>query len=177
MRTAGLLTLVVACSLLGCGDGSHSEGEDVAQGEDRIGGLTVPEAAVQAYLDAMSRGEAHTDLPMLSPDSQTLMTSWRVRPAQMAGMVTAYRSCHAEPALIDATGTLAVVRYPQDERTCSPWFLRRDGDTWQIDLVSGQALIRFGRDNAWRFDTAQIDSHAYAFGFTDWSFDNAGFPH
>ncbi len=37
-----------------------------------------------------------------------------------------------------------------------------------------QGALRFGRTNAWRFDTEV--GHAYLFAFLDWRFDRNGFP-
>jgi uncharacterized protein len=69
---------------------------------------------------------------------------------------------------------LAVVRYPPEERKCSPWFLVEEGGKWRLDLTMMQKAIRFGRSNAWHFDP-RVD-HAYRFAFEDWHFDPQGFP-
>ena len=176
MRTACLIPIVLPCCLPGCGDENLSGSQAAGQMDAADTPLARPEAAVEAYLDAMRRREAHADLPMLSSDSRALMKSWNVRPQQMAAMVSAYQACNAEPALIDPEGALAVVRYPRDEHNCSPWFLIREGEEWRLDLAAGQRIIRFGRDNAWRFDTAQLAQSPFAFAFSDWEFDGNGRP-
>ncbi len=67
-----------------------------------------------------------------------------------------------------------MIRYPVEDRACAPWFFRRDGADWRLDLTMMQRAIRFGRTNAWRF--APGVEHPYRFAFTDWTFDRHGFP-
>ncbi|WP_301102985.1 TPM domain-containing protein [Propionivibrio sp.] len=135
-----------------------------------------PEVTLQAYLNAMSTRNASPDLDIYSAPTRAMLKQWVVTPAQMDNIVATYRDCHADAVRYDAQQTLAVIRYPVDERMCSPWFFVRQGDRWQLDLTAMQGLIRFGRDNSWHFDVQLINQHPYQFAFADWGFDNRGYP-
>lgn len=137
---------------------------------------TTPEITLQAYLQAMSTRNASPDLGIYSNESRIMLRKWVVTPAQMDSIVRAYRNCTAEAARYNSEQTLAVIRYPVNERACAPWFLVRSGDAWQLDLSGAQRYIRFGRDNSWHFDWRTINQQPYQFAFSDWGFDNRGYP-
>jgi uncharacterized protein len=134
----------------------------------------TPEATVGAYLEAMRRRNANPSLDLYSAASRNLFVERVMTPAQMDQIARTYRSCNAEPVRIDESGTRAVIRYPIDERACSPWLLVLEEERWRLDFETASRAIRFGRGNAWRFDRAV--RHPYAFAFEDWTLDRNGFP-
>ena len=109
-----------------------------------------------------------------TPETRAMLRGWTITPAQMDSVVKTYRRCTPEPARIGGDGRLAVIRYPIAQRACAPFFFQRIGGAWALDLTMMQRAIRFGRSNAWRFDHAA--EHPYRFAFTDWRFDQNGFP-
>lgn len=94
-----------------------------------------PEAALQAYLQAMSDRNADADLAIYTDATRAMLKQWVVTPAQMDSIVKAYRNCHAEHTRYNEEETLAVIRYPVGERACAPWFFVGNGDHWQLDLT------------------------------------------
>lgn len=143
------------------------------QGADEAPG-TSPAETLAAYMRAMDARNANPDLTLYTPATRTMLQAWVMTPAQMDNVVKTYRACHAEPSRTDTTGQRAVIRYPPDERACSPWFFEKVDGAWALDLTMLQRAVRFGRSNAWRFD--QSVDHPYAFAFQDWRFDANGFP-
>jgi uncharacterized protein len=97
-----------------------------------------------------------------------------VTPAQMDRVVRTYRGCPGGEVRYSASADLAVIRYPPAARHCSPWFLRREGGRWTLDLAATQQAIRFNHRNQWRMPDP--NDHVYAFAFADWRFDQHGFP-
>ena len=134
-----------------------------------------PEETLALYLEAMAARNASPELSIYTAESQVMLRDWVVTPAQMDNIVKTYRRCTAEAPQHDATGRLAVIRYPPTERACAPWFFRRVANAWALDLTLMGRAIRFGRNNAWHFDPG-VD-HPYGFAFRDWRFDSQGFPH
>lgn len=133
----------------------------------------TPEETLESYFEAMDAKDTRPDLAIYTTDTQDVLAEFHITPAQMDGILGAYRSCSAQPARVD--GDLAVIRYPLNERTCSPWFFRRAKDGWRLDLATMSSVIGFGRNNSWHF--APGAEHDYGFAFQDWSFDTMGFPH
>lgn len=136
----------------------------------------TPENTLQAYFTAMSERNINPELAIYTAQTKAMLKQWVLTPAQMDSVVSTYRGCHAEAAHYDTQQTLAVIRYPVDERMCSPWFFVRDGEHWQLELTAMQQYIQFGRDNSWHFDWRMLRAHSYQFAFEDWGFDNRGYP-
>lgn len=133
-----------------------------------------PEQTLARYFAAMERRDGRPDLPLYSPETRRMLQDWVMTPAQMDDVVAAYRKCRPQAPRINASGSLAVIRYDPADRHCAPWFFRRSGDDWLLDLTLMSRAIRFGRDNSWHFDPAV--EHPYGFAFEDWQFDRHGFP-
>ncbi|NNE82340.1 MAG: TPM domain-containing protein [Alphaproteobacteria bacterium] len=134
----------------------------------------TPEQALQAYFAAMDARNASPDLAFYTPATREMLRGWTITQAQMDQVVDTYRGCTAQPIKSDPTSSLAVIRYPVAERSCAPFFFENIDGAWALDLTMMQRAIRFGRTNAWRFD--QSIDHPYRFAFTDWRFDENGFP-
>jgi uncharacterized protein len=172
--------------MAGSGGGGATANADIGQGwtNDGDGGMSSagsktaagrsPEETLGRYLAAMAARNGDPGLPLYTDATQGLLRNWVMTPAQMSNVARTYRGCTSEPARKDASGDLAVIRYPAAQRQCAPWFFRRGARGWALDLTMMQKAIRFGRSNAWRFDPAA--DHPYRFAFADWRFDGNGFP-
>ena len=144
-----------------------------AAGPSPAAGRT-PAETLAAYFAAMAARNAGPDLDIYTPATRCLLRGWVMTPAQMDNVVKTYRRCSPEPPRLGLGGETAVIRYPIKQRACAPWFFRRSGDGWALDLTMMQSAIRFGRSNAWRFDLGA--EHPYLYAFADWTFDSNGFP-
>jgi uncharacterized protein len=153
--------------------GAGSDGTRT-RGGGQVAPEATPEATVAAYLAAMAARNPRADLALYSEDSRRMLGSWTMTPAQMDSVAGTYRGCPGGEVRHSAGSHLAVVRYPPTARRCSPWFLRREGGRWTLDLAAAQRLIRFNHRNQWRLPDP--DGHPYAFAFADWRFDRHGFP-
>lgn len=135
---------------------------------------TSPGDTVDAYVQAMAAHDDNARLPIYTPETREMLAHWVITPAQMDNEVRAHRRCAPGTTLISADHRRAVIRYPASKRHCAPFFLRRGDERWLLDLITMQRAIRFGATNAWHFD--QRESHPYGFAFTDWRFDDRGYP-
>jgi uncharacterized protein len=144
-----------------------------AERADDVAPGASPGATVGAYLAAMQRRNARPDLSLFSQDSQAMLRSWTITPAQMDAVVRTYARCRDAETSFGRGGERAVVRYPIEQRQCAPWFLVREGAAWQLDLASAQRALRFNHRNEWRLVDATLH---YGFAFEDWRFDRNGFP-
>jgi len=168
-----------ATAQAGIGQGwSNPAAPGAAGNGTTTGGATaagrIPEETLARYLAAMAARNGDPGLGLYTAETRSMLRSWVMTPAQMTNLAQTYRACTPEHARTDASGRLAVIRYPVAQRQCAPWFFRRDGDGWALDLTMMQKAIRFGRTNAWHFDLAA--DHPYRFAFADWRFDSHGFP-
>ncbi len=134
-----------------------------------------PKDTVEAYLAAMSKRDARTDLPIYSQATRQMLTQWTVTAAQMDNVARTFQACSLPELRQIADGQRAVLRYPVAERTCSPWFLVLEEGAWRLDLTMMQQAIRFNHRNEWHFIPGV--SHPYAEAFDDLKFDRNGFAH
>ena len=143
---------------------------------DNVATAATPEQAVQRYLAAMAAHNDRANLSIYTHNTRDMLADWVVTPAQMDNLANSYRQCGPAETLLgpSRSGPLAVIRYPIEQRQCSPWLLRIEEQQWRLDLASQQSLIRFGRNNQWHLDRKQ--RNPWFFGFMDWQFDRNGFP-
>lgn len=132
----------------------------------------TPQETLRAYLEAMADRNASPDLALYTPETRAWLAEWTMTPAQMDNLVRTYRRCGA--ATERRNGEYAVLRYQPSGRACAPWFFRREGELWLLDLTMMRDTIRFGRDNSWRLVPGA--DHPYGFAFENWRFDADGFP-
>jgi uncharacterized protein len=133
-----------------------------------------PEETLAQYLEAMANRNDDPSLTIYTPQTRTMLRDWVMTPAQMDNLVSSYRRCQPQAARYDQAVQLAVIRYPIPQRRCAPWFFRRNGEFWELDLTMMSRAVRFGRDNSWHFSRGV--RHPYEFAFADWHFDGNGFP-
>jgi uncharacterized protein len=134
----------------------------------------TPAETLNAYFAAMATRNADPGLDIYTAETRRMLAGWVVTPAQMDNVVKTYRRCHPEPIRTAPGGRFAVIRYPPAARACAPWFFRRAGGAWALDLTMMQTAIRFNHSNDWHFDMSA--EHPYRFAFDDWAFDRHGFP-
>lgn len=135
-----------------------------------------PQATLTAYMHAMASHNANSDLSAYSAATRTMLKGWVMTTAQMNNLVNLYRNCLPTTQSINVDNTLAVIRYPIEQRQCSPWFFVREQSAWRLDLFTQQRHVRFGRDNSWHFTSTSAASNPFHFAFEDWEFDGAGYP-
>jgi uncharacterized protein len=131
-----------------------------------------PLQVVATYHERMARRDARPDLPLYSTSTVAMLRNWVITPAQMDNVARSYDGCTVDAVRI--ARDVAVVRYRAGQRLCAPYFLRREGGAWRLDLATLSSAIRFNHENQWRFRTPLPDD--YAFAFEDWRIDRNGFP-
>ncbi|MBA4741127.1 MAG: TPM domain-containing protein [Azoarcus sp.] len=135
-----------------------------------------PLETVARYHEALREGNAAPDLPIYSRASRELRGSWTVTPAQMKNELRAYSTCTLDRVVeLEEDQPLAVVRYGVTQRQCAPYFLVYEDDAWRLDFVTMMQSLRFNIDNFWRMEPGAPSPYAKA--FSDWRFDDKGFPH
>lgn len=129
-----------------------------------------PEATFALYLDRAKRHITDPNLGIFTPETQQFFQKWAVTNAQMDNE---YRSFSGKKYEVKTEGDRAVIRFPIEERTLSPFFLVRNAEGWQLDFATLSRVIQFNTSNQWRF---AAQDHPYMFAFSDCAFDTHGFP-
>lgn len=148
--------------------------EELKRQTERVDAVGLdPLQVVAAYHERMAKRDARADLALYSSDTVAMLRSWVVTAAQMDNVARTYRGCTVDG--VRTRGDAAVVRYRVEQRQCAPYFLRREGAAWKLDLTQMSSAIRFNHENLWRFETPLASD--YEFAFADWRVDRNGFPH
>ena len=145
-----------------------------ALAQDSYSTPKTPEEMLNLYFKAMKEHNSNPDLPIYTEQSKQMLKTWKVTPSQMDNMVRTYNSCNPDETKYDSTDLLAVIHYPVNQKQCSPWFFRKVGDIWKLDLTIMQKAVRFDNKNRWHLVPGV--THDYDFGFSDWTFDSNGYP-
>lgn len=134
-----------------------------------------PMETLGIYKASMAVGNSDPQKDIYTQETQTMMANWTVTPAQLKNGVKGIEYCSQFTARVfyDDNATMAVIRYPTEERRCHPWFMVKGAGKWRLDLKTMQQVIAFNQKNQYRFKSLE---HSYRFAFADLHFDKNGFP-
>jgi uncharacterized protein len=124
-----------------------------------------PEETLLAYFRAMAAHNSSPGLGIYTPETREMLKGWLMTPAQMDNLVRTYRGCQPEAPIFDPKRSRAVIRYPDSQRSCAPFFFQRVDADWLLDLTMMQRAIRFDAANAWHF--VPHADHPYRYAFED----------
>lgn len=151
------------------GEGTAPRGDDNAA----AGHGASPAQVLKRYELAMKDRNNNPDLTIYSKQTRDMLSQRVMTPAQMDNVAQSLSRCQAETLFRHENR--AVLRYPVEERTCSPYFFLKEDEQWRLDFTVMIDALRFGRNNEWRL----IPGYAgpYIFGFMDLRFDRNGYPY
>lgn len=155
-------------------DARIGEGSSPRRRDDvDIGAGASPREILAQYRQAMDDRNNNPELSIYSGETRAMLSQRVMTPAQMDNVAQSLRKCQPEKLLY--TENRAVLRYPIEERTCSPYFFLREDGQWRLDFTVMINAIRFGRNNEWRV----VPGYAgpYGFAFADLQFDRNGYPY
>jgi len=154
-----------------------------------IGGGTLPKEAVEdrapfaaqpsprqtleRYLEVLQQHIKDPDLGLYTPATREFFRQWLVTNAQQDNERKGLEQ-NLPLAEEHISGTLAVLRFPVENRQASPYFFRLADEGWQLDMAAMSRLLGFNHKSQWFFRTLE---HEFQFAFTDLRFDDNGFPH
>ncbi|BCA80831.1 TPM domain-containing protein [Desulfuromonas sp. AOP6] len=132
-----------------------------------------PRQTLERYLEVLQRHIKDPELDLYTPSTREFFRQWLVTSAQQDNERKGLEQ-YLPLAEERISGTLAVLRFPVENRQASPYFFRLADEGWQLDMVVMSQLIGFNHKNQWFFRSR---AHEFAFAFDDLHFDANGFPH
>ncbi|MBN2644987.1 MAG: TPM domain-containing protein [Desulfuromonadaceae bacterium] len=145
----------------------------VADGES-FSAQATPLATLACYRLSLQRHIKDPNLGIYTPETKRFFAQWLVTDAQQDNALRDLERCWALAEVKeDDSGTLAVIRFPVDQRSSAPYLLRRSPEGWQLDFATMNRVLGFNQRNQWRM---RAFDHPFLFAFADWSFDRHGFP-
>lgn len=132
-----------------------------------------PRDVLDRYQQAMKDRNNNPRLSIYSKQTREMLGQRVMTPAQMDNVAKSLSRC--KPEKLFRRNNRAVLRYPIEARTCSPYFFLREDDQWHLDFTVMINAIRFGRNNEWRLVPGYTGP--YGFAFADLRFDRNGYPY
>lgn len=132
-----------------------------------------PRDVLERYEQAMRDRNNNPRLSIYSKQTREMLGQRVMTPAQMDNVANSLRKC--QPEKLFRRGNRAVLRYPIEARTCSPYFFLLEDGQWRLDFTVMIDAIRFGRNNEWRLVPGYTGPYGFAFG--DLHFDRNGYSY
>lgn len=163
--------------LSGGGGARISTSGSAAQSRSALPGTYLPQATPLAtlgvYRHVLADRSKDPELEIYTPESRRFFRNWLVTDAQQQNALKELDRGFMV-AEVRQQEELAVIRFPVENRQVAPYFLRWSAAGWQLDFAEMNRSIGFNHRNQWHFRHQQ---HRYMFAFSDWHFDQHGFPH
>ena len=159
-----------------------------------------PQEVYEKYLQTRKDHNNNPNLDIFTDDTKKFFAQWTVTPVQADNEVRFQGKCKNKETIISSDTQRAVLISPIKERTCSPYFFKKESGSWKLDFASMNKVIRFnhkmlwhvifanekGLDNSrYRFITEdglmnlEVSSlmEPYLFAFIDYSYDLNGYAY
>ncbi len=130
-----------------------------------------PEETLHEYMRVLRQHEKNPGLELFTPETREFFKKWLVTDGQQDNELRSLQ--HAVPEKIVISGEYAVIRYPAEQRTQTPYFLRKGAGGWMLDFWTMSQVLQMNHKNHYHF---KYFDHPYHFAFSDWRFDQNGFP-
>lgn len=137
----------------------------------RYGPQDSPEKTLQVYKRLLRNHVKDPDLPLFTPQTRKFFSKWVVTNGQQDNELRSLEKADSHRVII--SGIYGVIRYPASNRTQSPYFFVKGENGWMLDFATMAEVLRMNHRNMWMLKGMD---HPFMFGFSDWTFDNNGFP-
>lgn len=150
------------------GSGEHDK---VSQAGGQYQAQARPEETLKEYMRVLRAHEKNPQLGLFTPETRAFFRKWVVTDGQQDNELRSVEQATPESVVI--SGDYAVIRFPVEERNQPPYFFRKGAEGWMLDFWTMSNVIRMNHKNYYHFKSFE---HPYRFAFSDWKFDNNGFP-
>ncbi len=123
----------------------------------------TPEKALRAYMKLLELRVKDPNLALFTPETRRLRVGASSTDFQQENELRSLR-----PAIgtisVRRRENLAVIRFASEHRKVPPYFFRRGGHGWMLDLATPRRVLVFDHANDWAFRSRD---HEFAFAFDD----------
>lgn len=141
-----------------------------------------PQDVLDHYMDSLKRHNKNPNLDIYTTDTKEFLGKWTVTDINQNNEVRFLEQCtRGKETFIGSDDNHAVLlNIPLDEqRSCSPYFFKREEGKWKLDIFTMAHTLKFNVDMQWHFDMDERlnnEGMYYAFAFDGYGFDKNGFP-
>ncbi len=158
----------------------------------------TPDRVLQKYIQSRRDHNDNPNLDIFTDETKTFFRNWTVTPVQMDNEVRFFSKCSDPQTLFSDDRNFAVILYPLTQSKCSPYFFKKEQESWKLDFATMTKLIRFNHQMEWHLilewkDNMKKQEHArltqtgllpakvkslldpYLFAFVDYIYDVNGY--
>ena len=159
-----------------------------------------PGDVLEKYIQSRRNHNNNPDLDIFTSETNDFFQNWTVTSVQMDNEVRFFSQCHDPQTLFSDDQNFAVILYPITQRKCSPYFFKRERDSWRLDFASMNKIVRFNHEMKWHLilkwqENMGEQKYAkltqrdllpaevktlltpYLFAFVDYTYDTNGFAY
>ena len=145
--------------------------------------IDTPISVMDKYLEVLKAHNRNPNLDIYTDTTKAFFKKWVVTENNQDHEVDNITSCKAlYETLYDTNNNHAalVVRPYNENRTCSPYFFKKEEGKWKLDIDTMAQVLRFNTKMQWHFDMPKrLDKEAmyYAYAFDGYVFGKNGYPY
>ena len=142
----------------------------------------TPLDVLKKYLEALKKHNTNPNLDIYTKETQRFFADHTVTKINQDNEVRFLSPCmNSKQTKYSNDGLHAVVMNdPVKQRTCSPYFFKKEQGKWRLDIATMAQILRFNVPMQWHFDLKnrlKKEAKYYAFAFDGYWFDSNGYPH
>jgi len=160
---------------LGIVDPHAKKGDDITTTSS-----DTPKDILDKHIYALKTHNKNPNLEIYSDASKAFFKSWTVTDINMNNEYRFINQCTKgrEVRYSPAHDYAVAMNHPVKERTCSPYFFKKEHGKWTLDIATMAKVLRFNAPMQWHFDMGKkfeiMDS--YEFAFVGLYYDKNGYP-
>ena len=140
----------------------------------------TPKDILNKHIHVLKTHNKNPDLEIYSDASKVFFKSWTVTDINMNNEYRFINQCNKgrEFRYSENHQYAVAMNHPVKERTCSPYFFKKERGKWTLDISTMSKVLRFNGPMQWHFDMAkkfEIMSN-YEFAFVGLYYDKNGYP-
>jgi len=142
----------------------------------------APLDVMDRYVAALKKHNKNPELDIYTDTTKAFFRKWTVTDINQDNEVHNVAPCRKAYETLYDTGedhAVAAVRPYDQHRKCSPYFFKKEGGKWKLDIATMAKTLRFNADMQFHFDMNERlkgEGMYYAFAFDGYGFDRNGYP-
>jgi len=141
----------------------------------------TPKDILNKYIASLKAHNKNPNLEIYTNSTKKFFAKHTVTDINQNNEVKFLKNCmNTKETLYSDDGVHAVMlNDPEEQRTCTPHFFKKEQGIWRLDIATMAQILRFNGPMQWHFDMQkrlQGEAMYYAFAFQNIRFNFNGFP-
>lgn len=141
----------------------------------------TPKQVLEKYIDGLKKHNKNPNLDIYTEATKEFFRNWTLTDINQNNEVRFLSPCMGnKKTFYSSDDNYAVMlNDPVNDRTCSPYFFKKESGKWKLDFATMSRTLRFNVEMLWHFDKKERlkgEGMYYAFAFDGLQFNKDGYP-